>query len=80
MGDGVGHHALAPHRLKTVEGTGWLSALLAGADQCRLGDWLPFSQSLFAALLPRDVPFSQALLAGAVGSAVCGDVGCFGVW
>ena len=38
VGDGVGHHALAPHRLEAVQGTGWLSTLLACADQGAVGD------------------------------------------
>ena len=37
-GSCVGHHALAPHCLKNIEGTGWLSARRAGANQSTVGD------------------------------------------
>ena len=69
-GDSVGHHALAPHRLEAVQGTGWLSSLLACADHGAVGD-CSFSQALIRAW---QVIVALALLAradqGAVGDCL----------
>ena len=70
VGDGVGHHALAPHRLEVVQGTGWLASLLACADHGAVGD-CSFSQALIRAW---QVIVALALLAradqGAVGDCL----------